>query len=73
MPAAHRVCRVGVWLRVHNNGRVFLNFMLVTQELAQIMAWMVMPVMICSVVDLIAAGSGHLASHGDFGLLLLSG
>ena len=61
------VCRVGVWLRVHNNGRVFLNFMLVTQELAQIMAWMVMPVVVGLSVDLVAEAR-HLASHSDLGL-----
>ena len=60
------VCRVRVWLRVHNNGRVFLNFMLVTQEFAEIMAWTVMPVVVGLSVDLVAEGR-HLASHSDFG------
>ena len=68
------VCRVGVWLSVHDHYRVLISMMpLVIVEIAKVMAWMVMPVVICTVVDLIAAGSGHLASHGDFGLLLLSG
>ena len=60
------VCRVGVWLRVHNNGRVFINFMLVTQNFAKVMARMVIPVVVGLSVDLVAEGR-HLASHSDFG------